>query len=54
MSEHTEPPLTTVRQPTRQMGEMAARMLLSHLGGTLAPDNPVVLPTELVVRHSAP
>ncbi|MFE5091699.1 LacI family DNA-binding transcriptional regulator [Streptomyces sp. NPDC056638] len=54
MAEHTEPPLTTVRQPTRQMGETAARMLLSHLGGTAVPDEPVVLPTELVVRHSAP
>ncbi|MFF2962949.1 LacI family DNA-binding transcriptional regulator [Streptomyces sp. NPDC057963] len=54
MAEHTEPPLTTVRQPTRQMGETAARMLLSHLGGTAAPGAPVVLPTELVVRHSAP
>lgn len=54
MAEHTEPPLTTVRQPTRQMGETAARMLLSRLGGTSAPDAPVVLPTELVVRRSAP
>ncbi|WP_330240859.1 LacI family DNA-binding transcriptional regulator [Streptomyces sp. NBC_00525] len=54
MAEHTEPPLTTVRQPTRRMGETAARMLLAHLGGTPAPDAPVVLPTELVVRHSAP
>ncbi|MFD4946879.1 LacI family DNA-binding transcriptional regulator [Streptomyces sp. NPDC058239] len=54
MAEHTEPPLTTVRQPTRQMGETAARLLLSHLGGTAVPDAPVVLPTELVVRHSAP
>ncbi|MFF2331058.1 MULTISPECIES: LacI family DNA-binding transcriptional regulator [unclassified Streptomyces] len=54
MAEHTDPPLTTVRQPTRQMGETAARMLLSHLGGTAVPDVPVVLPTELVVRHSAP
>ncbi|MFE7355095.1 LacI family DNA-binding transcriptional regulator [Streptomyces sp. NPDC057543] len=54
MAEHTEPPLTTVRQPTRQMGETAARMLLAHLGGTAVPDAPVVLPTELVVRHSAP
>ncbi|MFJ1845330.1 MULTISPECIES: LacI family DNA-binding transcriptional regulator [unclassified Streptomyces] len=54
MAEHTEPPLTTVRQPTRQMGETAARMLLSRLGGTAAPDAPVVLPTELVVRDSAP
>lgn len=53
-AEHTEPALTTVRQPTRQMGEAAARMLLSHLGGTPVPDAPVVLPTELVVRHSAP
>ncbi|MFB7218501.1 LacI family DNA-binding transcriptional regulator [Streptomyces sp. NPDC056227] len=54
MAEHTEPPLTTVRQPTRQMGEAAARLLLSHLGGTAVPDEAVVLPTELVVRHSAP
>ncbi|MEU0137778.1 LacI family DNA-binding transcriptional regulator [Streptomyces sp. NPDC006296] len=54
MAEHTEPPLTTVHQPTRLMGEAAARLLLSHLGGTAVPDGPVVLPTELVVRHSAP
>ncbi|MCT2548785.1 LacI family transcriptional regulator [Streptomyces sp. NBC_00257] len=54
MAEHTEPPLTTVRQPARRMGETAARLLLSHLGGTPVPEAPVVLPTELVVRHSAP
>jgi LacI family transcriptional regulator len=54
MAEHTEPPLTTVRQPTRRMGETAAQLLLSHLGGTPVPEAPVVLPTELVVRHSAP
>ncbi|MFD5034482.1 LacI family DNA-binding transcriptional regulator [Streptomyces sp. NPDC058220] len=54
MSRHTAPPLTTVRQPARQMGETAARMLLQHLGGASAPDEPVVLPTELVVRQSAP
>jgi LacI family transcriptional regulator len=54
MAQHTEPPLTTVRQPMREMGETAARMLLAHLGGTPAPDEPVVLPTELIVRQSAP
>jgi LacI family transcriptional regulator len=54
MARHTEPPLTTVGQPTRAMGETAARMLLGHLGGTPAPDEPVVLRTDLVVRESAP
>lgn len=54
MAQHTEPPLTTVRQPMREMGETAARMLLAHLGGTPAADEPVVLPTELIVRRSAP
>lgn len=54
MARHTEPPLTTVAQPARAMGETAARMLLGHLGGTPAPDEPVVLRTDLVVRESAP
>lgn len=54
MARHTDPPLTTVRQPVHRMGETAARMLLAHLGGARAPDEPVVLATELVVRQSAP
>ncbi|MBT2442933.1 LacI family DNA-binding transcriptional regulator [Streptomyces sp. ISL-36] len=54
MARHTEPPLTTVRQPMRRMGETAARMLLAGLAGEAIPDEPVVLPTELVVRRSAP
>lgn len=54
MARHTEPPLTTVRQPAGLIGETAARMLLAHLGGHPAPDEPVVLPTDLVVRRSAP
>ncbi|MGQ4512561.1 substrate-binding domain-containing protein [Streptomyces sp. DW26H14] len=54
MARHTEPPLTTVRQPAGLLGETAARMLLGHLGGVRAPDEPVVLPTDLVVRRSAP
>ncbi|MFI6641032.1 LacI family DNA-binding transcriptional regulator [Streptomyces sp. NPDC050504] len=54
LARHTEPPLTTVRQPMRAMGEAAAGMLLGHLGGGPVPAAPVVLPTELVVRESAP
>ena len=50
---HTMPALTTVRQPSREMGEAAARMLLAQLEGTVPPDEPVVVPTSLVVRDSA-
>ncbi|RKN41254.1 LacI family DNA-binding transcriptional regulator [Streptomyces hoynatensis] len=51
----TEPPLTTVRQPVREMGETATRLLLGHLAGTARlTTEPVVLPTELVARPSAP
>jgi LacI family transcriptional regulator len=51
---HTQPALTTVRQPSREMGEAAATMLLSHLDGEPMPAEPLVLPTSLVVRESAP
>ncbi|TXS57066.1 LacI family DNA-binding transcriptional regulator [Streptomyces sp. t39] len=54
MARHTEPPLTTVRQPMRAMGETAARLLLARLAGEDPPAGPLVLPTELVVRGSAP
>ncbi|TCO55071.1 LacI family DNA-binding transcriptional regulator [Actinocrispum wychmicini] len=49
---HTQPSLTTVRQPSREMGEAAARMLLSHLDGTPLPPDPQIVPTALVVRES--
>jgi LacI family transcriptional regulator len=51
---HTRPALTTVRQPSREMGEAAATMLLDNLGGTDLPAAPRVLPTSLVVRESTP
>jgi LacI family transcriptional regulator len=49
---HTEPPLTTVHQPMREMGEAAARMLMSYFEGVPLPDAPNVLPTTLIVRGS--
>jgi LacI family transcriptional regulator len=51
---HTQPALTTIHQPSREMGEAAATMLLSHLSGGPARDEPLVLPTSLVIRDSAP
>ncbi|GAA1969030.1 LacI family DNA-binding transcriptional regulator [Catenulispora subtropica] len=48
----TTPPLTTVRQPLREMGVLAARMLLARLAGEPFPTEPVVIPTDFVVRGS--
>lgn len=49
----TDPPLTTVRQPTEEKGHLAARVLLDALeaDGASEPTR-TVLPTELVVRGS--
>ncbi|MDB1089272.1 LacI family DNA-binding transcriptional regulator [Streptomyces sp. ACA25] len=54
MARTVDPQLTTVRQPMHAMGETAATMLLNHFGGTSLQPEPVVLPTELIVRASAP
>jgi LacI family transcriptional regulator len=52
MAAHTRPPLTTVHQPLREMGESAARTLLAHFDGTPLPDSPTVIPTTLTTRGS--
>ena len=44
--------LTTVAQPVREQGALAARLLLDLLDGTLEGDVDVVVPTRLVVRGS--
>jgi LacI family transcriptional regulator len=44
--------LTTVRQPMRELGETAARLLDEVITGGRADPTHVVLPTELVVRTS--
>lgn len=44
--------LTTVRQPVRDQGTAAARLLVGLLGGQPDLDLAVTLPTQLIVRHS--
>jgi DNA-binding LacI/PurR family transcriptional regulator len=44
--------LTTVRQPFRQIGRLAAEKLLALIEGAPASDCRISLPTELVVRGS--
>ncbi|WP_051941302.1 LacI family DNA-binding transcriptional regulator [Phaeacidiphilus oryzae] len=53
IARHTEPPLTSVRQPTEEMGRAMARILLSQLTDPERVHEQVVLGTELVVRGSA-
>ncbi|HEY9522117.1 MAG TPA: LacI family DNA-binding transcriptional regulator [Thermopolyspora sp.] len=52
IARHTNPPLTTIRQPVEEVAALAARLLLVSLSTGETGDNPI-LPTELVVRGSA-
>jgi LacI family transcriptional regulator len=52
MAAHTQPPLTTVHQPLREMGEAAARMLLAHFEGSPLPNRPTVIPATFTTRGS--
>jgi LacI family transcriptional regulator len=52
LAAHTRPPLSTVHQPLREMGEAAARTLLAHFEGTPLPNRPAVIPTSFIPRGS--
>jgi LacI family transcriptional regulator len=47
---NTVPPLTTVRQPVRQMGEVAAETLIELIEHPNSLPRRIILPTELVIR----
>jgi DNA-binding LacI/PurR family transcriptional regulator len=52
LARHTDPPLTTVRQPIVEIGrQMATRLLRLVAGEDVEPTT--TLPTELVIRGSA-
>lgn len=49
---HVRPALTTVRQPMRESGESAVRLLLERLRDPQGPRRTLVLPTQVVLRSS--
>ncbi|MCA0972032.1 LacI family DNA-binding transcriptional regulator [Halobacillus litoralis] len=51
LAEYSNPPLTTVRVPTEEMGRLGVTMMVDRLGGREIPLK-VVVPTELVIRES--
>ncbi|GAB2920431.1 LacI family DNA-binding transcriptional regulator [Paraburkholderia jirisanensis] len=53
LSAQIDPPLTTIAQPMRELGETAARLLLQRLANRAAQVPGVLLPHRLVVRGSA-
>lgn len=48
-----EPPLTTIAQPTYEIGATAMRLLLGQIRGEKLVDSQVVLPHTLVIRRSS-
>ena len=52
-AETTDPPLTTIRQPTAQLGSTAVEMLIKLVEGSEPIPAQVILPAEMVVRASA-
>ena len=49
---HLQPPLTTVRVPQREIGSVAADLLLQRLSGDLGRAREILLEPTLVVRGS--
>lgn len=52
LARYSAPPLTTVRQPLREMGGVAVRTALRMVAGEKLDSHHVELATELIVRHS--
>jgi LacI family transcriptional regulator len=52
LSRHVQPSLTTVRQPMRDLGGQAVRVLLARVAAPASRRECLVLPTQLVVRRS--
>ena len=52
MAQLASPPLTTVRQPLRQMGGVALRTAIRLAAGEKLESHHVELATELIVRAS--
>ena len=52
LARHVQPPLTTVRQPMRDLGEQAVRLLYGRLAKPASRRESLVLPTQLVLRRS--
>ncbi|MFC1409628.1 LacI family DNA-binding transcriptional regulator [Streptacidiphilus sp. N1-12] len=53
LARHTDPPMTTVRQSSEEMGRAMARLLLEEIATPSRTHRQIILTTELVRRESA-
>ncbi len=53
VAQHTDPPLTSVRQPVEEIGRTIVELLLAEIAEPGGDRRHVVLPTSLVIRESA-
>jgi DNA-binding LacI/PurR family transcriptional regulator len=53
LARHTNPPLTTIRQPVEELGRTMAAILLDEISEVASTERQLTLPTELVVRESS-
>ena len=50
---YTTPPLTTIEQPTVEVGYRAAHLLIDRIADPARPWQKIVLPTRLIFRESS-
>lgn len=53
MVQYLNPPLTSVRQPTRGVGQKVMGLLLAQLEGAVPDDRQILLAPRLIVRESS-
>ena len=53
ISKYSNPPLTTIEIPTKEIGMVAVDLLISRLNGYKLLPKKVVLPTKLIIRSSS-
>jgi LacI family transcriptional regulator len=52
LSQFTNPPLTTIAQPKKEIGVQAVRLLVERITQNGRPPNRLILPPELIIRRS--
>jgi LacI family transcriptional regulator/LacI family repressor for deo operon, udp, cdd, tsx, nupC, and nupG len=53
LAKFSTPSITTVKQPFRQLGQMAARQLINTIGNTTSVRSSILLQSQLIVRESS-